>query len=224
MHRQTRSSRTLLIRAARAVLLPEFGPAFGTHFAEADPPTGGGAGDKKDDKKTDADKVTLTKAELKQQIEDALKAEREAAAETARKAKEAADAEALTAEAKKKGDYEALEKAANERTAAAERRAQLAEVNIELRDHLAKTHGDYLANAPDIMLHVQGKLAADAKTVDITKLIAEEAKAFVERTPREKKSGGLPGNKRSADTGGPNPPTKPAAVTARRFSTLQNRF
>jgi hypothetical protein len=63
-------------------------------------------------------------------------------------------------------------------------------VNVALRDHLADKHPDYLANAPDIMLHVEKHLAADAKPADVKKLIEEQSKAFADRTPRKVAAGG----------------------------------
>jgi hypothetical protein len=114
-------------------------------------------------------------------------------------AKKKADDDAAAEESKKKGEWEKVAtkaqteaKDAADKAAAAERRAQLAEVNVQLRDHLAEKHADYLANATDIMLHVSSKLAADAKPEAITKLIADEAKAFVERTPRVGAKQGTP--------------------------------
>lgn len=132
-------------------------------------------------------KIELSEDELQTRIDAALEKERETHAATAKREKE--EAERKTAE--EKGEYKTLaekEKASREasdaRAAEAERRAQLAEVNVSLRDHLATKHPEYLANAADIMLHVKDKLAADAKPADVSKLIEAESKAFVDRTPR----------------------------------------
>lgn len=134
----------------------------------------------KDEPVDDTDKVQAA-------VDAALSAERE----KVKKEKEEAARKAAEDEAKKNGEFEKLadsERQAREKAeqavAAAERRAQQAEVNIALRDHLATAHPDYASNAPDIMLHVAAKLTPDSKPDDIKKIITDEAKAFVERTPR----------------------------------------
>jgi hypothetical protein len=193
----TRRNRTAALYAACA-FLPCLSYAR-MHWTPENDPAGGGGGDKKGDKggEQQGDKLSLTPAELQAKIEEATaKALRDAeskAGEKSRKEREAAEAE----EAKKRGEWEELatkeqqkRTQAEERAAQAERRAQLAEVNVALRDHLADKHPDYLANAPDIMLHVEKHLAPDAKPTDVAKVIADEAKAFADRTPRKVSSGG----------------------------------
>jgi vacuolar-type H+-ATPase subunit E/Vma4 len=184
----TRRNRTAALYAACA-FLPCLSYAR-MHWTPENDPAGGGGGDKKGDKGEQGDKITLTAAELQAKIEaaaaDAVNRANEAAADKARKDKEAADAET----ARKNGEFEKLAEAEREKREAAERRAQLAEVNVALRDHLADKHPDYLANAPDIMLHVEKHLAADAKPADVKKLIEEQSKAFADRTPRKVAAGG----------------------------------
>jgi hypothetical protein len=149
-------------------------------------------------KPNDPKKIELTEDEIEQRTQSAVNA----ALEKDRKKRETDAAkekeERERKEAEEQGKYKELSDKADERrseaeekAAAAERRAQLAEVNIELRDYLGSTDEllPYLPNAVDIMVHVEKKLAADAKAEDVTRIIKEEAKAFAERTGKVKKTG-----------------------------------
>jgi hypothetical protein len=154
-------------------------------------------------------KLELSEDELQSRIDAAIEKEREKHQTAAQKEKDEADRKA----AEEKGEFKTLaekERAEREksdaRAAEAERKAQLLEVNLSLRDHLAAKHPEYLANAADIMLHVKDKLAADAKPADITKLIEAEAKAFVERTPRGKVAPPPPAPSGRASPGGAKDP------------------
>lgn len=144
-------------------------------------PTGGGGGTppKKKDK-PEPKKIELTAEDLEAKLAAARDEERTKLADERQKEKD----DAARAEAEKRGEFETIAADEKNKRVAAERRAQLAEVNVQLRDHLAANHTEYLANAPDIMLHVASKLDADAKTADIRKAIADESTAFVARTPR----------------------------------------
>jgi hypothetical protein len=123
-------------------------------------------------------------------IAEAVKAER-AKWEREQEQKEAeAAAVRERAEAEKKGEWEKVANDEKSKREQADRRAQMAEVNVNLRDHLAEKHADYLPNAADIMLHIERKLAASAKPDDVRKLIEAEAEAFVKRTPRQVNKGG----------------------------------
>jgi hypothetical protein len=232
MPRQTRHARQLLALAAHSVLMPDLSgcgaASRGCHFADGGSPEGGTTGappaKPKEEPKGDADKLTLTKDELKAQIDEALKADREAAAAKAKADKEAADKLAAEEQAKKTGDFEALEKSLKEKASAAERRAQIAEVNTQLRDHLADKHPEYLANAADIMLHVKEQLDADAKPEAVAKLIEAQAKAFVDRTPKAK-GNGYPGPTPSGAPRGANvPPAKQNTNGNRATLTPASRF
>lgn len=160
----------------------------GIYFYTPDDPAGGaGGGAPKKEDPPAVTKIELTEDELKSKIDAALELERKKAATDRQKEKE----EAERKKAEEQGEYQKVAETergkreeAERSAAAAERRAQLAEVNISLRDHLAAKHPDYQANAADIMLHVERKLAADAKPDDVKKVIEAEAKGFVERTPR----------------------------------------
>lgn len=168
---------------------------------EGDDDKGGGGGDK-GKKKTEPAKLELTEEELTARttsaVEAALKRERDAAAE----AKKKVDDEAAAAKAKADGDLQKQIELAEtnrqkeaDRAAAAERRAQISEVNIQLRDHLAgdKDRAAFLSNAVDIMGHIEKELKPDAKPDEIKKLIADQAKAFIDRSgPR--RAGGPPPN------------------------------
>lgn len=171
-------------------------------------------------------RIELTEAEIEQRtkaaVEAALKAERDKAADEARKAKEAADAE----EAKKRGEFEKLaqqeqakREKAEQRVAEAERKALLADVSVQLRDHLAEKHPEYLTNAPDIFLHVKEKLEDDAEPDAIAKLIADEAKAFAERTGKAK-AGPPAAPSRSSRAPADLPKPQQPANGAPRFGTV----
>jgi hypothetical protein len=135
------------------------------------------------------------------------------------------------AEAEKRGEFQKVaeqeqtkREAAEQKAAEAERRAQLAEVNVSLRDHLASKHPDYLSNAADIMLHVEKTLAPDAKPDAVAKLIEEQAKAFVERTPRQKPIGGAPPAPTRGNRIPENLPAKPSGEARRpRWSQMTYR-
>lgn len=177
--------------------------------------------------KPEPKKHELTDEEIEAIVEKRLKAERDAQ-EAARKKEEE---EKAAEEARRKGEFEKLaadEKAKREKAEAeaaeANRRAQLAEVNIKLRDYLAEKHPDYLANAADIMLHVEKQLKPDAKPEDVAKLIAEQAKAFVERTPKAKVAT-VPAPTRTGVPGGANvPPSNPNPNNGSRVITPASRF
>lgn len=218
-----RDFRTRSILARAAAGLPLF----------AYTPDGDGGGGGGDDKPGDDGKLTLTQAELDQRIaaatEAAAKAERDRAVADRQREKE----EAERKKAEEQGEYqkvaqqeEAKRKEAEARAAAAERRALLADVNVQLRDHLAATDAlkPFLGNAPDIMLHVEKKLGDDAKPDDIAKLIDAEAKSFAARTTAGKgAAGGAPagGQRGKLPAGQHSPETRqPPARQRGRFSTL----
>jgi membrane protein involved in colicin uptake len=192
-------------------------------YANKPDDSGGAGGGGKDDpppqpKPNEAPKLQLTEAELQQKIADATNA----ALAAERKKREEADAKALEEGERKKaeeqGEYQKLAEADRAKREAAEqqrdeaiRRAQLAEVNIQLRDYLAADdRKQFLANAPDIMLHVEKELAPDAKSEDVAKLIEKKTAEFVARTAPAKAgaqgapSGGARG-KLPAGQGAPAP-------------------
>lgn len=185
MPRATNRARSLLARAAmHALYANKEGDGAGAPPAPKpnDPPAPPKPSDPPQPKK-----IELTEDELNARIFAAAEAERKRLADERQREKE----EAERKKAEEQGEYQKIAKqeeekrtAAEQKAAAAERRAQLAEVNIALRDHLA---GDdarraYLNNAPDIMLHVEKALAADAKPEDVAKLIEKETAAFIQRT------------------------------------------
>jgi dTMP kinase len=169
----------------------------------------------------------LTEEQVQARVEAALAEERKKADAT--KAKETEERE--RAEAEKRGEFQKVaeqeqtkREAAEQKAAEAERRAQLAEVNVSLRDHLASKHPDYLSNAADIMLHVEKTLAPDAKPDAVAKLIEEQAKAFVERTPRQKPIGGAPPAPTRGNRIPENLPAKPSGEARRpRWSQMTYR-
>jgi hypothetical protein len=134
------------------------------------------------------------------------------------------------AEAKKRGEFEELyrketdaREKAQEKADAAERKAQLLEVGLSLRDYLAadETRKAYLPNAQDIMPHIERQLQPDAKADEVKQVIEREAKAFMERTGAKKPGtvGAPPAPPRtpgrSAESGNPNTPRQPAHSVAR---------
>lgn len=164
--------------------------------------------------------------EVQRRITAALEERDRKAAEEKQREKEERERE----EAEKRGEFQkvaeqeqAKREQAEEKAAAAERRAQLAEVNVQLRDHLASKHPDYLSNAADIMLHVEKALPADAKPEAVAKLIDEQAKAFVERTPRQKPIGGAPANIGRSNPIPTNVPKPNPEARRTRWSALASR-
>jgi hypothetical protein len=113
-------------------------------------------------------------------------------------AKEKEDAERKAAEEQGKWKELADKERTDREKATAElstmhRENQLLKVDRQLRDYLAdETRREYLGNAPDIMLHVEKRLEPDAKPEAVTKLIADEVKAFMDRTPRGLRGNGAP--------------------------------
>lgn len=190
--RLNRNRRSILARAAMSALYANTdGGGGAATAAPAAAPATPAAPPAKDPKK-----IELTEDEIQARIDAAVKKRDDDAAKKDADAKAKAEEE----EAKKRGEFEKIaataeekRKAAEDKAAASERRAQLAEVKGQLHDHLADKHPDYVRNATDIMLHVEKKLPADAKPDDIAKLIEEEAKSFVERTPRASSTSGAPG-------------------------------
>lgn len=145
--------------------------------------------DKETPAETESDddgKVTLTKDELAQQIADALKADREK-----RKKKEKAkqrEAEPDDDEEEQEDPEEVIRKAelraatAEQERDEAKKQALLAQVENKLRDYLALNMRQFIGNAPDIMLHIEKALTANAKEGEIARLIESHAKAFAERS------------------------------------------
>jgi hypothetical protein len=186
--------------------------------------------DKADDKKPADDKAKqpagIPEDEVQRRI-DAARAEERQKLEEA-KAKEKEEAERL--EAEKRGEFEKLAAKEAEKREQAERErdeakrvAQVACVQVQLRDHLADKHPEYMSNAGDVMNEVAKRLTDDAKPEAVAKLIEEQAKAFVERTPRQKPTGGTPsspGKNQRAPEGLP-PKPKPEA-RQRRMWAQQN--
>jgi hypothetical protein len=181
---------------------------------EAQRKGGGGEGDKgkkrkadpgegeKDDAgdKSEEPKLTLTQAELDARIKAAREEERRKAEEAKKKEKETAEAE----EARKRGEFEKLADQEKTKREAAEqerdrlnRENRMLKIERQLAAHLESTHKDYTANAADIMLHVEKKVSAETSDDDVKKIIAEESKAFVERTPRKLANGAPAANPRS---------------------------
>ena len=94
---------------------------------------------------------------------------------------------------------------------------------VRLRDHLADPANKldaYLPNAPDIMLHVERALPADAKPEDVAKVIAEQARAFAERTPRAVKGGAPAPVSRTGPASG-SLPARPNIPARRPFSHMR---
>lgn len=145
------------------------------------------------------EKVTLTKAQLAEQLQAA---QAEAIAEAERKATAAAEKARKQQEAdaaKAKGEWEAVAKANEEKAAAAEQelnaeraRAKGLQVDMMLRDHLAEKHPDYIAAAKWIRPAVQ--FEATTKDETIRQRIEEAAAAYVKDNPRAAKGGAAPSN------------------------------
>jgi hypothetical protein len=156
----------------------------------ADGGAGGGSGSGGKPPETQATKLELTEQELHERTNAAVKS----ALDAERKKRDSDDAktreEAERKKAEEQGEFQKIAAQADEKREKAEkdrddalRRAQLAEVNVQLRDYLA--HDDrkaFLANAPDIMLHVEKELPADAKPEDVAKLIEKKTAEFIART------------------------------------------
>lgn len=217
--RQTRHARQVLLRAAGAVLLPEFGPAFGIHFVETDPPAGSGGAPPKTDPPAPK-KIELTEDELNTRIEAAKQSERDAAT----KAKKTADDAAAAEEARKKGEFEKVANTEKEKRETAERENASLRIDIAIRDHLADEKlRDYAGCAKYIKPQIDVAKASDPSK--LAEAITAAVEQYVKDNPRSLagkppvppgRSGGAPGNKQQQ--------TNEQATAAERDAKYLNRF
>lgn len=82
--------------------------------------------------------------------------------------------------------------AAKQEATEANRRAQIAEVGVLLRDHLTEKYKEFVGNAKDIILHIEKDLPDNPKPAEIQRLIADHSRAFVERIRNAKGAHGAP--------------------------------
>jgi hypothetical protein len=184
-------SRTRNARAMRMIGLAALA-GLRPIFSSADDKQGGGGNtedkNKGDDKgkqqQQEPEKLTLTKAELKAQIDEALRAEREQAAEDARKEREKKEREELEA----KGELQKL--LDKEREERAREKAEIRALKIErdLRDYLATKHPEYASVAKYIL----PQIPADTKDADLKAAIEKAAADYVKDNPRETKGSAAP--------------------------------
>lgn len=202
---------------------------FGVHFVEATPPPGGTGtppADDDDKKKGKGKKIELTEEELEAKINEKLEAHKAKAKEKADKDKADAEEKAKNEKLLAEGQWKELEKKKDLEIQEANHRAMLADVNVKLRDHLTAKHPEYLANAVDIMVHIEREVKNDTKPEEVVKIIEAQAKAFVDRTPKAKPAGGLPKTPRGG-SGNPvegNPQNTPTAPARQRFSHLTRNY
>lgn len=201
--------------SGRAPLRPYSMFARACYSADQEQQGGGGDDKGQSDKGGDADKVTLTKAELQQQIADALKAEREAAAEEKRKAQEEADRK----KAEDEGKYQEIadqEKAA--RTAAESEAANLRR-DIAIRDAIAADESGIPASCAK---YITPLVDASKKGEDLAKAAKAAVEQYAKDNPRQPvKRAGAPDVKPNRSTAGNLPTNQERHV--RRFSSLTRR-
>jgi hypothetical protein len=143
----TRRAKSVLDHATRNVLLMDL-VRRGFNMDPKDPPAAEPPADKKGDKKgdpePDADKVTLTKAELEAKVNEAAANAVRKANEAAEKKRKDAEDEAARKKAEEQGEYQKLADSEKQKRAAAEQErdaAKLSARKLEVKDKLR----DYLA-------------------------------------------------------------------------------
>lgn len=143
--------------------------------------------------------ITITQADLDAKIAEAITAA-VAADRKAQRQKQKAKAKAQTEDDgdEDEDDEDATEiirkaelakATAEQERDAAKKEALLAKVENKLRDWLALNAREFLGSAPDIMLHIERAITADAKDGEVARLIESHAKAFMERNKGLRKVG-----------------------------------
>lgn len=164
--------------------------------------SGGGAGGGEGGGKGGDDKVTLSKAELKKQQDDAVAAavdqERKQQAEKDKKAKEEADRKAAEDQGKHKDLYEKEKADRAKDKADADLKLARKDADIALRDYLSEKHPAYAGVAKYIMPLVE--ITPDMKEADIKKAITTAADQYVKDNPRGT-AAGAPRNKKTLNAG-----------------------
>jgi hypothetical protein len=163
-----------------------------------------------DPKPAEPEKLTLTREELKAQIDSALKAERDKTAKEREKDKD----EAERKKAEEAGEFQKLaekERAKREEAeaSAAALRVDLkrAEVRESVRDYLATNHAAYLGTEKYIIPLIA--FDGDTKPEDVAKSVKAAAEQYVKDNPRAKGGAGITADGRSGAHGNHPPRTNP---------------
>lgn len=154
--------------------------------------------------KPEPKKVELTEDELQARMTAAVEADRQKREKA--DAKEKADREAE--EAKKRGEFEKVAEQEKARADAAEAKLRRRELQDAVRAHLKKDHAGYEDNDVDVLAHVMANLAPDADEAITKRVIGEQARAFVERTPKAKANVPPPSSRDRIEPNQPVPPKK----------------
>lgn len=189
----------------------------GTQDPPTEPPSAEGADKPKRGKKSDTppdpETLTLTKAQLKAQIDAAVAERDRRAEEKAKKDREAAEAE----EAKKRGEFEKVAGAEKDRADKAEREVRTLRQSIALRDHLAEKHPDYIGCAR----YIAPLIPADVEGDDLAKAVEKTAAQYVKDNPRQTKGRAgapdTPPRSRPSDSGANGKPEPQFNGAAARF-------
>jgi hypothetical protein len=208
----TRRAKSVLDHATRNVLLMDL-VRRGFNMDPKDPPAAEPPADKKGDKKgdpePDADKVTLTKAELEAKVNEAAANAVRKANEAAEKKRKDAEDEAARKKAEEQGEYQKLADSEKQKRAAAEQERDAAklsarklEVKDKLRDYLAadEAREGYAGVAKYIMPLIEFDLTTD--DAEIEKRIKAAADQYITDNPRKAVATPPPGR-------GPKLPAKP---------------
>jgi hypothetical protein len=148
----------------------------------ANPQGGGGAPDPAKPAKppeNDPDKLTLTKAELDAQIQNAVKAQQDKADAAAKKKQDEADRKA----AEEQGKWKELSETEQKRNAELAAENRTLKTRIALGDHLAAKHPEYVARAKYILPLIPGDVTDDG----LAKAVEDAAAEFVKDNPTQPK-------------------------------------